>query len=152
MQPELQINVKPLFPDARLPFYATASAACADVYAYLPGGNGSQLTLLPGSRVIVGLGIAIELPPGYEMQVRSRSGLAAKSGVLVLNSPGTIDADYRGEVCAVLHNTSDEPFIITHGDRVAQVAIKETLTVAYVAVDELSSTTRGEGGFGSTGV
>lgn len=152
MQPKTIIKVKRLYPDALLPVYATEQAACADVYAYLPGGYGSQLTLLPGRREIVGLGIAVELPPGYEMQVRSRSGLAAKSGVLVLNSPGTIDADYRGEVCAILHNTTDEPFIITHGDRVAQVCVKEVLPTEFVPVDELGSTARGTGGFGSTGV
>lgn len=110
-----------------------------------------QLTILPGAVALVRTGLALELPPGLEGQVRSRSGLAARSSVVVLNSPGTIDSDYRGEVKVVLANFGNAPFSVSPGDRIAQLVFAQVPTVCFVAVDELSTTERGSGGFGSSG-
>ena len=111
-----------------------------------------QLTLLPGARALVPTGFSIALPPGYEAQVRPRSGLAIRSGVTCLNAPGTIDADYRGEVHVVLANFGNEPFVVRRGDRIAQIVVAPVARASFDLVDELPPTERGAGGFGSTGV
>jgi dUTP pyrophosphatase len=131
-----------------LPDYMSEHAAGADLCAAVR----EQLTLLPGARALVPTGFSIALPPGYEAQVRPRSGLAVRSGVTCLNAPGTIDADYRGEVQVVLANFGTEPFVIRRGDRIAQMIVAPVAQAAFDLVDELPQTVRGDGGFGSTGV
>jgi dUTP pyrophosphatase len=131
-----------------LPSYETPHAAGMDLKAALA--DGETITLNPGARAPTGLSIA--LPEGYEAQVRPRSGLAAKNGVTVLNSPGTVDADYRGEVKVILINHGSEPFEITRGMRIAQMVIASVTQARWREVEELPPTTRGSGGFGSTGV
>lgn len=135
--------------DLPLPAYESAGAAGLDLVAAVP--QGAPLTLGPGARALVPTGIAIALPAGYEGQVRPRSGLAARHGVTVLNSPGTVDADYRGEVKVVLVNLSDAPFGVARGDRIAQLVVAPVCRAALVEVDALEETARGNGGFGSTG-
>ena len=130
-----------------LPQYATALSAGLDLKANLSG----PLALGPLERAIVPTGLFIALPAGYEAQVRPRSGLAAKHGITVLNSPGTIDADYRGEVCVILVNLSQEPFEILPGERIAQLVVAPFEQVQWEPVSELDDTARGAGGFGSTG-
>jgi dUTP pyrophosphatase len=133
-----------------LPSYETSGAAGADVRASL--GNGEKLLIKPGERVLVPTGLSMEIPHGYEVQVRPRSGLSFKTGLMVLNSPGTIDSDYRGEVKIILGNLSDKEEIINHGDRVAQLVLAPVVQARYVATTEdLTETKRGAGGFGSTG-
>lgn len=132
-----------------LPRYETADAAGLDLSAAI--GEGEVLTLAPFARALVPTGLSIALPGGHEAQVRPRSGLAAKNGVTVLNSPGTIDADYRGEVKVILINLGNEPFEITRGLRIAQMVIAPVTHATLKEVDELDATTRGAGGFGSTG-
>lgn len=130
-----------------MPEYATEHSAGVDLCAFLD----EDLVLNPLKRVMVPTGLHIELPFGYEAQIRPRSGLAAKNGITVLNSPGTIDADYRGEIKVILVNLSDEPFTIKNGDRICQMVINKYTKVEFVNSDELSQTDRGEGGFGHTG-
>lgn len=130
-----------------LPAYATALSAGVDLYANLEG----DIELRPLERSIVPTGIFLELPAGFEAQVRPRSGLAAKHGLSVLNSPGTIDADYRGEIKVILVNLSNELFVIKNGERIAQLIIARHETANWISTDELSETARGEGGFGHTG-
>ena len=130
-----------------LPAPATAASAGADLLAAV----GEPVTLMPGQRVLVPTGIAIALPQGYEAQVRPRSGLAAEHGVTLLNSPGTIDADYRGEIGVLLINHGAAPFKITRGMRVAQLVIAPVSRARWREADTLEETTRGAGGFGSTG-
>lgn len=132
-----------------LPAYQTADAAGLDLMAAVP--DGEPVTLAPGQYALVPTGLAIALPPGHEAQVRPRSGLAAKHGVTVLNSPGTIDADYRGEINVILINHGAAPFVINRGERIAQMVIAPVVQATLVAVAELSATDRGAGGFGSTG-
>lgn len=132
-----------------LPAYQTAHAAGLDLPAAVP--EDQPLTLLPGRSALVPTGLMIALPEGYEAQVRPRSGLAAKHGVTVLNAPGTVDADYRGEISVLLINHGAEPFTIKRGERIAQMVIAPVARAALVAVSELSSTARGSGGYGSTG-
>lgn len=133
-----------------LPSYETTGAAGADVRASL--GVGEKLLLKPGERVLVPTGLSMEIPYGYEVQVRPRSGLSFKTGLMVLNSPGTIDSDYRGEVKIILGNLGTKEEIISHGDRVAQLVLAPVTQAHYVvSSDELSETARGAGGFGSTG-
>ena len=134
---------------ARLPVYSSSQAAGADLCACL--GN-DTMTLEPHKWALVPTGIRIALPVGYEAQVRPRSGLAAKAGITVLNTPGTIDSDYRGEVKVILINHSDVPFVINDGDRIAQMVIARHETASFEVVTSLDETKRGEGGFGSTGV
>lgn len=110
-----------------------------------------QVVIAPGDRVMVPTGISLEIPAGFEAQVRPRSGLALKHGVTVLNSPGTVDADYRGEVCVILANLGREAFVINRGDRIAQIVIAQVTQARLVEVAALSDTERGSGGFGSTG-
>jgi dUTP pyrophosphatase len=133
-----------------LPSFATPLAAGMDLRADL-GGSVTGLTLRYGDRRLVKCGFSMELPPGYEAQVRSRSGLALKHGIVVLNSPGTIDADYRGEVGVILVNWGNEAITIEHGDRIAQMVIAKHEQPAILVVNDLSGTERGAGGFGSTG-
>ena len=132
-----------------LPAYQSAHAAGLDLLAAVP--EASPLTLAPGQRALVPTGLTIALPPGYEAQVRPRSGLAAKHGVTVLNAPGTVDADYRGEIGVLLINHGAEPFAIRRGERIAQMVIAAVARAELVAASELSATERGSGGFGSTG-
>jgi dUTP pyrophosphatase len=132
-----------------LPAYQSAHAAGLDLLAAVP--EGSPLILAPGTHALVPTGLTIALPPGYEAQVRPRSGLAAKHGVTVLNSPGTIDADYRGEIGVLLINHGAKPFPIQRGERIAQMVIASVARVELVAAASLSATERGGGGFGSTG-
>jgi dUTP pyrophosphatase len=129
-----------------LPAYATAHAAGMDVV------SAEELTLTPGGRHAVATGFAIAIPEGYEVQVRPRSGLALKHGVTCLNTPGTIDADYRGEVKVILANLGGEPFAIRRGDRIAQLVPAPVLQARFAEVEELDDTARGAGGFGSTGI
>lgn len=131
-----------------LPHYETIASAGMDLRASLT----ESRILKPLERTIVGTGLFIELPVGIEAQVRPRSGLAAKKGVTVLNAPGTIDADYRGEIGVILVNLSHEDFIINNGERIAQLVIAKHERADWVHVEELSETDRGEGGFGSTGI
>jgi dUTP pyrophosphatase len=133
-----------------LPAYQTADAAGMDLVAALP--NGAPVVMQPGTRVLVPTGLTFELPPGTEAQVRPRSGLAVKHGVTVLNSPGTIDADYRGEVSVILINLGDAAFMIQRGDRIAQMILAPVTRAQLVEAGALSATKRGAGGFGSTGV
>ena len=132
-----------------LPAYQTAHAAGLDLPAAVPEDH--SLILLPGRSALVPTGLMIALPEGYEAQVRPRSGLAAKHGVTVLNAPGTVDADYRGEISVLLINHGAEPFTIKRGERIAQMVIAPVARAELVAVSELSSTARGSGGYGSTG-
>ena len=134
--------------DLPLPDYATAAAAGADLVAAISG----DLQLGSLERLIVPTGIAIALPKGYEAQVRPRSGLAARHGVTVLNAPGTIDADYRGEIGVILVNLSKQPFTITRGMRIAQLVVARHARAVWQEVAKLDDTARGAGGFGSTGV
>lgn len=131
----------------QLPHYATPQSAGMDLYANLT----ESIILKPLDRCIVPTGIFMELPVGFEAQVRPRSGLAAKHGITVLNSPGTIDADYRGEVGVVLVNCSNTDFVVNNGERVAQMVICKHETIAWEVVETLLNTERGEGGFGHTG-
>lgn len=131
-----------------MPAYATPGSAGMDLRA----ANNEDIVISPLGRAIVPTGIFLQLPVGYEAQIRPRSGLAAKSGVTVLNSPGTIDSDYRGEVCAILVNLSDKPFTVSRGDRVCQMVIARHETAELVEVQSLDDTERGDGGFGHTGV
>jgi dUTP pyrophosphatase len=131
-----------------LPHYETIASAGMDLRANIS----ESRTLKPLERSIVGTGLFIELPVGIEAQVRPRSGLAAKKGVTVLNAPGTIDADYRGEIGVILVNLSNEDFIINNGERIAQLVIAKHERAEWAEVNELSTTDRGEGGFGSTGI
>ena len=130
-----------------LPSYATTGSAGLDLAAAVE----APITLAPGARALVPTGIAIALPPGYEGQVRPRSGLAVQHGVTVLNSPGTIDSDYRGEVAVILINLGQEPFRVVRGLRIAQLVIAPVTTARLYAVDALPDSSRGAGGFGSTG-
>ena len=131
-----------------LPAYETQFSAGMDLRAWLPEG---PITLEPMQRGLVPTGLYMEIPEGYEGQVRPRSGLALKSGITVLNSPGTIDADYRGQICIIIINLSDKPFVINSGDRIAQMIIAKCEQAELVQVESLSETERGAGGFGHTG-
>ena len=132
-----------------LPSYGTAGAAGMDLRAAVP--EGEDLVIQPGARALVPTGLTIALPAGYEAQVRPRSGLALKHGVTCLNSPGTIDSDYRGEVGVILANLGPEAFTIRRGDRVAQMVVAAYASVAWEETNSLDETRRGAGGFGSTG-
>lgn len=130
-----------------LPFYATKAAAGADLKAVLD----EPLTLKPLERKVIGTGLKIALPEGFEAQVRPRSGLAAKHGISILNSPGTIDADYRGEIGVIIVNLSNEDFTIHPGERIAQLVVARFEQINWQITESLSQTERGDGGFGSTG-
>lgn len=143
----MNIAIKKLHERAVLPEYQTEQAAGMDVVACID----ETITLEPHQRTIVPTGLAIALPVGYEAQIRGRSGMAAKFGVMPANGIGTIDADYRGEIGVILLNTSDEPFMIEPGMRVAQMVIAKYEKIAWEVAEELEETNRGAGGFGSTG-
>jgi dUTP pyrophosphatase len=136
--------------DLPLPAYQTESAAGLDLVAAIP--KNAKLVIEPGGRDLVPTGLSMELPHGYEAQVRPRSGLALRHGVTVLNTPGTIDSDYRGEICVILVNLGSEPFEISRGDRIAQMVIAPVTRAHLVEVQMLSDSARGAGGFGSTGM
>lgn len=131
----------------KLPEYSTALSAGLDLRADID----EAVVLAPGARTLIKTGLFIELPEGYEAQIRPRSGLAVKSGITVLNSPGTIDADYRGEVCIILINLSSENFVINDGDRICQMVIARHERAEWICVESLEETARGKGGFGHTG-
>jgi dUTP pyrophosphatase len=130
-----------------LPQYSTASSAGMDIRAFLE----TTAVLNPGQRVLVPTGLFLEIPEGYEVQIRPRSGLAIKNGIGILNSPGTIDADYRGEVCIILVNFGSEPFEIRNGDRIAQMVVAKYESCSWQEVTVLNTTERGSGGFGHSG-
>lgn len=142
-----KIIVHGSFGSDSVPQYTSAHASGADIQALLE----EPLTLQPGERALVPTGIILEIPEGYEAQVRPRSGLAIRHGITVLNSPGTIDADYRGEVKIILINTGQEPFTIQNGDRIAQMVFAPVIRAEFYHNPKLSETERGSGGFGSTG-
>lgn len=143
------INIKCVAQEgAVIPEYKTAGAAGADICAYIT----DPITIPAGKYAMVPTGLFFEIPMGYEVQIRPRSGLAAKNGVTVLNTPGTIDSDYRGEIKIILINLGDKDFVINNGDRVAQMVIAPVTQGTFEIVSELSETERGTGGFGSTGV
>ena len=133
-----------------MPAYQSAGAAGLDLVAAIPAHT--KIVLEPGARELVPTGLFLELPPGYEAQVRPRSGLALKNGVTVLNAPGTVDADYRGEIGVILINHGAEPFVVERGARIAQLVVAPVTRVVLHARDALAETERGAGGFGSTGV
>jgi dUTP pyrophosphatase len=133
--------------DLPLPRYMTTHSAGMDLYADLP----ETVSLQPGERLLVPTGIAIALPDGYEAQIRPRSGLALRHGISLVNSPGTIDADYRGEIAVIIINHGSEPFHIRRGERIAQMVVSRFSRVGWQETDELETTLRGTGGFGHTG-
>lgn len=135
--------------ELQLPGYETDGAAGADVRASI--GPNESITIKPGERTLIPTGLAMEIPFGYEIQVRPRSGLSFKTGLMVCNSPGTIDCDYRGEVKVILGNLGSKDEVINHGERVAQLVLAPVTQAKYEVVDELGETDRGAGGFGSTG-
>ncbi|MBY0429334.1 MAG: dUTP diphosphatase [Alphaproteobacteria bacterium] len=143
----LQIQRLPHAADLALPAYATEQSAGMDLLAAVD----ADTILAPMQRVLVPTGIAIALPAGYEAQVRARSGLTIKNGLCVLNGPGTVDADYRGEIKVILANMGSEPFVITRGMRIAQLVIATYTRINWQEVPELTASSRGAGGFGSTG-
>ena len=149
MNPTVPITRLPHAEGLPLPAYETAQAAGMDLRAAVP--DDEPLTLRPGSRFPVPTGLAFALPPGFEGQVRPRSGLAFKHGVTCLNSPGTVDADYRGEVKVILINHGEEDFVIRRGERIAQLVIAPVVQAVWTEVESLDETARGAGGFGSTG-
>jgi dUTP pyrophosphatase len=152
-QPPVPIRFRLVRPNAKAPTYATAGASGMDGYmaAWAHTVDVMPLRMAPGVRALVHLGIAVEIPPGYELQVRPRSGLALRDGVTVLNAPGTIDSDYRGEIGATLVNLGDEPVTLNIGDRVCQLVLAPVVRADMVQVEELGQTERGVGGFGSSG-
>ena len=143
-----KILIKKLSKTAIVPKYETQGASGVDISANI----NEDLTLATNESILVPTGIAVSIPQGFEIQIRPRSGLAAKKGISVLNTPGTIDADYRGEIKVILINHGNEPFIIRNGDRIAQMVVCPIVQAKFEEVDELSDTERGSGGFGSTGV
>ena len=136
-------------PALGLPAYATAGAAGADLRANLP--DRGRLTLAPGARALVPTGLRVEIPAGFEVQIRPRSGLALKHGITLPNSPGTIDSDYRGPLGVIVMNAGDAPFVIAHGDRIAQMVVAPVVQARFDLASSLTGTERGAGGFGSTG-
>ncbi len=131
-----------------LPSYATTGAAGIDLLAAV----GDPVVIPPGGRVLIPTGLAVAVPPGYELQVRPRSGLALKNGIVLPNSPGTVDEDYRGELLVIVMNAGADPFTVERGMRIAQAVLAPVVRIAWQEVDDLDATTRGAGGFGSTGV
>jgi len=143
----MEVNVKKLNPKATLPTYGTEHAAAMDIYACLD----EPMTLQPLERAMIPTGLAFEIPEGYEMQIRARSGLSIKHGITMINGVGTIDADYRGELNVLVVNLSQEAFTIEPDMRVAQMLITKYDKISWQLIEELSETARGTGGFGSTG-
>ncbi len=149
-RPPLAVKTLSHFEGLELPGYETSLSAGADLRAALS--EDAPVTLKPGERALIPTGLGIAIPPGFEAQVRPRSGLALKHGLTVLNSPGTIDADYRGEVKIMLINHGDQAFEVTRGMRIAQLVIAPVVQMDWVSVSDLPASDRGTGGFGSTGV
>ena len=145
----VQVRPLPHFDGLEMPAYETSGSAGMDVRAALPAGD--PLTLKPGARAMVPTGLSVAIPEGYEIQVRPRSGLAARHGLTCLNTPGTIDSDYRGEIKVILINLGAEAFVIQRGERIAQLVLAPVTRLAWSEVDALDETARGAGGFGSTG-
>lgn len=144
-----KINIKVVVKEgAKLPLYKTSGAAGADICALLE----KPLVIESGKSAMVPTGLFFEIPQGYEVQIRPRSGLAAKNGITVLNTPGTIDSDYRGEINVILINLGDKPFTVNSGDRIAQMLVAPVIQADFSIVSSLEETERGAGGFGSTGV
>ena len=140
-------------PAVPLPTYQTAGSAGADICANLPVEmRAAGITLAPMARVIVATGLRVEIPAGYEMQIRPRSGLATKHGITLPNTPGTIDSDYRGPLGVALVNLGAAPYVVSHGDRIAQCVVAPVVQAGFAIVNNLDDTPRGQGGFGSTGV
>ncbi|MCX8124013.1 MAG: dUTP diphosphatase [Spirochaetes bacterium] len=135
-------------PGAKIPHYQTPHSSGADLYAFLD----KPVVLQPLQRALIPTGISIELPPGFEAQIRPRSGLAINHGITLLNTPGTIDADYRGEIKLIVINLSDKPFTIENNMRIAQMVISHTIQATFEPVSELTQTIRNDGGFGHTGL
>ena len=144
----IRVKRKKGFEDLPLPFYATEGASGMDLFAAIE----NAVVIRPGRWEVVPTGIYVEIPKGYEGQIRPRSGLAKDHGVTILNAPGTIDSDYRGEISVILINLGEKEFLVRRGDRVAQLVITPTVRVVFEEVSEISLTKRGEGGFGSTGL
>ncbi len=147
MTSEINLKIKRISNLAKIPSYATQGAAGMDLYA----ANENPIILNPMERTLIPLGFTMELPTGYEAQIRPRSGMAIKHGITLSNCVGTIDEDYRGEVCVGIINVSDQPYEIKAGDRIAQMIIAPVTKAQIIEADELVATQRGEGGFGSTG-
>ena len=143
----VKVLIKKLSKDIDIPHYTTAGASGIDLMADI----NEELVINPGEKHLISTGIAIAIPYGYEMQIRPRSGLATKNGITVLNAPGTIDADYRGEIKVILINLGDKPFTINKNDRIAQMVVCPVTLAEVCEVDKLDETERGKGGFGSTG-
>lgn len=135
-----------------LPSYETAGAAGADLRANFPTGHHDGVMLAPGARALVPTGLRLAIPMGFEVQIRPRSGLALKHGIILPNSPGTIDADYRGPLGVIVMNAGQEAFHVAHGARIAQMVVAPVVQARFDLVDRLDETARGQGGFGSTGV
>lgn len=144
---KINLKIKKISSLAKLPTYATSGAAGMDLYA----ANEKPITLMPLERHLIPLGFTMELPQGYEAQIRPRSGMAIKHGITLSNCVGTIDEDYRGEVCVGIINLSEKPYEIKAGDRIAQMLIAPVIKAEIIETEELSLTSRAEGGFGSTG-
>ncbi len=144
---KVKVKVKKLYDKSILPKYMNVGDAGADLFAYLD----DDFILHPNCRCLISTGLSMAIPLGYEVQIRPRSGLAHKYGITVLNSPGTIDSTYRGEIKVILYNSSNENFVIKDGDRIAQMVLKEVPHADFDVVDNLDETERGDGGFGSTG-
>ncbi|MFH1978000.1 MAG: dUTP diphosphatase [Candidatus Aenigmatarchaeota archaeon] len=143
---EIKVDIKRLAKDLPIPEYKSSLAAGVDLFAAVD----SEIVIQPGESYLVPTGISIAIPEGYETQIRPRSGLAAKHQISIINSPGTVDADYRGEIKVILINHGKEPFKINRGDRIAQMVLNQVPKMKFSEVEELSETERGEGGFGST--
>lgn len=147
---EVKVKTLPHYDGSfELPFYATVGAAGADIRASLP--EKTSMIIKPGERVLVPTGLCMEIPEGYEIQVRPRSGLSLKSSLMIVNAPGTIDCDYRGEVNIIVGNFGKEDYIVEHGLRIAQLVISPVIQAKFFTADSLGDTQRGTGGFGSTG-
>jgi dUTP pyrophosphatase len=142
---KIELKFKKLHQNAVIPTYATKGSAGFDLYSI------KKCTIYPQETVLISTGLSLEIPEGYELQIRTRSSMAMKYGVIVLNSPGTVDSDYRGEIKVILKNTSNNAYVMCANDRIAQGVIQEVTQTSFVEVNELSTTDRGEGGFGSTG-
>jgi dUTP pyrophosphatase len=142
------VSIRVRSESGEVPAYATPGAAGMDLKAYIE----EDLTIMPGKTAIVKTGLFLEIPAGYEAQVRARSGLAAKSGIGIVNGVGTIDSDYRGEIKVILINWGEEPFIVRNGDRIAQIVLAKYEKAEFAAAETLSETERNEGGFGHTGI
>ena len=144
----VDILIKKKSKSITLPKYESKGASGVDISAHIQ----KSITIKPNSKAIIPTGLFLSIPDGYEIQIRPRSGLAAKKSISILNTPGTIDSDYRGEIKVILFNFSSENFIVNNGDRIAQMVCTPTIQIKFKEVDELSDSSRGEGGFGSTGV